>query len=135
MVWIGNQRVVNNDGGHGAPGPTPDGSAFFPVPGLYPIEVAWFNAGLPYGWSGGASLSLKMDGRTIKHLIWQPYAGPVVPTLSIARNADGTLTVTFDGKLQGAPTVNGPWRDSGATSPVTIKPTGRPLFGRAVKVK
>ena len=133
VVWIGNQRVVNNDGGHGAPGPTPDGSAFFPVAGLYPIEVAWFNAGLPYGWVGGASLSLKMDGRTIKNLIWQPYAGPVVPTLSIARNADGTLTVTFDGKLQGAPTVNGPWRDSGATSPVTIRPTGRTLFGRAVK--
>ena len=42
VVWIGNQRVVNNDGGHGAPGPTPDGSAFFPVAGLYPIQVAWF---------------------------------------------------------------------------------------------
>ncbi len=133
VVWIGNQRVVNNDGGHGAPGPTPDGSAFFPVAGLYPIEVAWFNAGLPYGWSGDASLSLKMDGRTIRNLIWQPYAGSAVPTLSIARNADGTLTVTFDGKLQGAPTVNGPWRDSGVTSPVTIRPTGRTLFGRAVK--
>ena len=133
VVWIGNQRVVDNDGAHGAPGPNPNGSAFFPVAGLYPIEVAWFNAGLPYGWSGGASLSLKMDGRTIKNLIWQPYAGPVVPTLSIARNADGTLTVTFDGKLQGAPTVNGPWRDSGVTSPVTIRPTGKALFGRAVK--
>ena len=136
VVWIGNQRVVNNDGGHGAPGPTPDGSAFFPVAGFYPIQVAWFNAGLPYGWVGGASLSMKMNGRSIKNLIWQPrqpHAGPVLPTLSIARNADGTLTVTFDGKLQGAPTVNGPWRDSGVTSPVTIRPTGRTLFGRAVK--
>ena len=133
VVWIGNQRVVDNDGAHGAPGPNPDGSAFFPVAGHYPIEVAWFNAGAREGWIGKASLSLKMDGRSIKSLISQPFAGADVPTLSIARNADGTLTVTFEGKLQGAPTVNGPWRDSGVTSPVTIRPTGKALFGRAVK--
>jgi len=132
VVWIGNQRVVDNDGAQGAPGRNPDGSAFFPVAGLYPIEVAWFNAGAREGWIGKASLSLKMDGRSIRNLIWQPLPVLIVPTLSIARNPDGTLTVTFEGKLQGAPTVNGPWRDSGATSPVTIRPTGRTLFGRAV---
>ena len=54
-------------------------------------------------------------------------------TLSIARNADGTLTVTFEGNLKGAPTVNGPWRDSEVTSPVTRRPTGKALFDRAVK--
>ena len=32
--------VVDNDGGHGAPDPSFDGSYNFESPGLYPIEIA-----------------------------------------------------------------------------------------------
>ena len=40
------------------------------------------------------------------------------PAISVVRNADNTVTVTFDGTLQTAPTVNGPWTDVDAASPV-----------------
>jgi hypothetical protein len=40
------------------------------------------------------------------------------PAISVVRNADGSLTVSFDGTLQTAPTVNGPWTDVDAASPV-----------------
>jgi hypothetical protein len=59
---------------------------------------------------------------------------PATPALSIVNNGDGSVTVTFEGKLQGASTVNGPWADvEGAVSPQII-PAGEAMqFGRAVK--
>ena len=54
------------------------------------------------------------------------------PTISVVRNADGTVTVTFTGKLQAAPTVNGPWQDVDADSPLTLQPDQPATFGRAV---
>ncbi len=53
------------------------------------------------------------------------------PTISVLRNADGTVTVTFTGKLQAAPTVNGPWQDVDAESPLTIPADQAAQFGRA----
>jgi len=41
--------------------------------------------------------------------------------------------VTFDGKLQAAPTVNGPWQDVDSDSPYTLNPDQDQVFGRAVK--
>ena len=41
------------------------------------------------------------------------------PSISVTRNADGSLTVEFEETLQTAPTVNGPWTDVDAASPVT----------------
>ncbi|MDE0818937.1 MAG: hypothetical protein OSA92_14850, partial [Pirellulaceae bacterium] len=59
---------------------------------------------------------------------------PATPALSIVNNGDGTVTVTFEGKLQVAPSVNGPWADAeGATSPLTIPVDEVMQFGRAVK--
>ena len=55
------------------------------------------------------------------------------PTISVVRNADGTLTVTFDGTLQTAPAVNGPWTDVDAASPLTIPADAAAAFGRAKK--
>ena len=56
------------------------------------------------------------------------------PALSIVNNGDGTVTVTFEGRLQGAPTVNGPWADvEGAVSPQVIPVNQAMQFGRAVK--
>ena len=62
------QVVVDNDGGHGAPGPNPDGSAFFTKPGLYPIEVAWFNGNWTNdsGDHGGANIDLTINGEPLK---------------------------------------------------------------------
>jgi hypothetical protein len=58
---------------------------------------------------------------------------PEAPSISLVRNADGTLTVTYTGKLQTAPTVNGPWEDvEGATSPLTLQPDQPVTFGRTV---
>ena len=53
------------------------------------------------------------------------------PAISVARNADGTVTVTFEGTLQTAPTVNGPWTDVDAESPLTLNPDQAAAFGRA----
>ncbi|MDP7291662.1 MAG: hypothetical protein QF497_05505, partial [Verrucomicrobiota bacterium] len=56
------------------------------------------------------------------------------PTISVVNNGDGTITVTFEGKLQAAATVNGPWADvEGATSPHTIPADQAAQFGRAVR--
>jgi hypothetical protein len=61
-------------------------------------------------------------------------AAPEAPTLSIVNNGDGTVTVIFEGKLQAAPTVNGPWADvEGATSPQIVPINQAMQFGRAVR--
>ncbi len=59
-------------------------------------------------------------------------AAGAAPAISVVRNADGTVTMTFDGTLQAAPTVNGPWQDVDGESPLTISPDQPAIFGRAV---
>lgn len=59
--------------------------------------------------------------------------GDAPPTISITRDSDGTITVTFEGRLQTAPTVNGPWQDADATSPLTLNPDQAVQFGRATR--
>ncbi|MCH2591583.1 MAG: hypothetical protein MKZ85_01055, partial [Pedosphaera sp.] len=54
------------------------------------------------------------------------------PALSVVNNGDGTVTVTFEGTLQSAPTVNGPWSDVDGASPLTIPADQAAQFGRAV---
>jgi hypothetical protein len=53
------------------------------------------------------------------------------PALSIVNNGDGTVTVTFEGTLQSADSVNGPWSDVDAASPLTIPASEAAQFGRA----
>jgi hypothetical protein len=55
------------------------------------------------------------------------------PGISIVNNGDGTVTVTFEGKLQAAASVNGPWQDVDAPSPLTIPADQAAQFGRAVR--
>ena len=44
--------------------------------------------------------------------------GGDAPALSIVNNGDGTVTVTFEGRLAGGRrAVNGPWQDSGLSQP------------------
>ena len=57
----------------------------------------------------------------------------LIPTLSYVLNGDGTATVTFEGTLQLAAKVNGPWVDVGATSPLAIKLDQKTAFVRAKK--
>ena len=62
---------------------------------------------------------------------WRTQVEP--PTISVARNDDNSVTVTFDGTLQAAPTVNGPWQDIQGESPIKLTPDQAQQFGRAVK--
>jgi len=84
VIRVGNQVVVNNDGGHGAPGPAPDGSAFFAKAGLYPIEVNWFNGDWTNaaGDHGGANINLTLDGEALEGLIYRSLdEGITLPSL------------------------------------------------------
>ena len=68
----------------------------------------------------------------VSGLIIRPAAD--TPALSIVNNGDGTATVTFEGRLQAAAAVNGPWADvEGAVSPQIIPVDQVMQFGRAVK--
>jgi len=63
IVWISGQKVIDNDGSHGSPGPSPDGEYTFPASGLYPIEIAYFNGDWTNdaGDHGGANILLLTD--------------------------------------------------------------------------
>jgi len=55
------------------------------------------------------------------------------PALEIMRNTDGTVTVTFEGTLQVAPSAIGPWKDMVGESSITLEPNEEMQFGRAVR--
>jgi hypothetical protein len=59
-------------------------------------------------------------------------APAAAPALSIANNGDGTVTVTFEGRLQAAASVNGPWADVNESSPLTIEASEAMQYARAV---
>ena len=130
VVFVGNQVVVNNDGGHGAPGPAPDGSAFFAAAGLYPIEVAWFNGNWTNdaGDHGGASIDLTMDGESLAGSIFQPVGGlPAVSSGGISSVAlsEGNVVIEYSGTLKSADVVTGPYSAvDGASSPYSV-PTAK----------
>ena len=67
----------------------------------------------------------------VSGMIIQPAVD--TPALSIVNNGDGTVTVTFEGRLEAAPTVNGPWQDTGATSPLTTPADAAMQYARAVE--
>ena len=80
----------------------------------------------------GSALS-DSDRKLVENHLGVPNA-PATPALSIVNNGDGTVTVTYEGRLQAATSVNGPWADvEGATSPLTIPSDQAAQFGRAVK--
>ena len=54
------------------------------------------------------------------------------PALSVVNNGDGTVTITFEGTLQSADSVNGPWSNVDAPSPLTIPADQAQQYGRAV---
>ncbi len=58
-------------------------------------------------------------------------APPITPTIGIARNDDGSITVTFEGVLQAAADVEGPYVDVAAESPLTLAPDEAMQFARS----
>ena len=64
-------------------------------------------------------------------LLGTPAAGGDAPAISVVNNGDGTVTVTFEGTLQSAASVNGPWTDVDAESPLTLPADQAAQFGRA----
>ena len=54
-------------------------------------------------------------------------------TLSIQRNADGTVTVIFGGDLQSAPAVDGPWQSVDGSGKVTLPAGQAKQFFRATR--
>lgn len=124
------------DGGRGAADST--FTLLVPTAGLYPFRCVWYEGG------GGANLewfSVTSAGekillndrennaalRTFRARTASPQPKP---TVSIAAQG-GNVTVTFTGTLQTAPSVNGPWTDSSATSPLTEPAAGGAKYYRA----
>ena len=52
------------------------------------------------------------------------------PIIGLERN-NKEITITFEGLLQSAPNVNGPWKDLNQNSPATISTDGTKQFFRS----
>lgn len=88
VLWIGDEMVVDNDGGHGAPGPAPNGSAAFESAGLYPVELNYFNGEWTNdaGDHGGANFEWRMGGEggaTISSSVLYTNAVPEPATMAM----------------------------------------------------
>jgi hypothetical protein len=55
------------------------------------------------------------------------------PIISIARNLNGTVTLIFEGKLQGASAVNGTWEEIDLSSPAVLPSENASGFFRAIR--
>jgi hypothetical protein len=106
-----------------------------PAAGAYPLRLLYFQGGGGAGceWTvvnpaivADGSRSLINDSTDTGSLLaYQPNAaqGVVRAAVSISRQ-NGSVTITFTGKLQSSSTVDGTYQDvAGATSPYTV-PTG-----------
>jgi len=58
---------------------------------------------------------------------------PNPPIISIARNLNGTVTLIFEGKLQGMPDVNGTWEEIDLSSPAVLPSENASGFYRAIR--
>jgi hypothetical protein len=58
---------------------------------------------------------------------------PHPPIISIARNSNGTVTLIFEGKLQGSPAVNGTWEEIDLSSPAVLPSENASSFYRAIR--
>ena len=93
----------------------------------YNFVAAGTEAELVFSATAAGDATLLLDAVSVSK------AGGEAPSISVVRNVDGTLTVTFEGTLQAAPTVNGPWQDVDADSPYTLTPDAPATYGRAKK--
>ena len=89
------------------------------------------------GKNGSRKSQLNWRGRahsefTYGRLILEEGEGGSPPP-PISAKLNGTVTVTFEGKLQNAPAVKGPWKDVSGASPLVLPADQSKWFGRAVR--
>ena len=104
-----------------------------------PFSVADVNAEVGSGYDNiltlkGVNYNAEGGGNWmgIDYVQLNQVVGADAPALSVVNNGDGTVTITFEGTLQAAPTVNGPWENVDAPSPLTIPADQAQQYGRAV---
>ena len=88
------------------------------IPGVYTLTFKVKDK------SGNAAASVVRTIKVVK-------LGP--PMLTIVRNANGTVTVTFDGKLQTAVGVNAPWQAVDSESPAVLPVEKSAAFFRSMR--
>ncbi len=88
---------------------------------------------------GKATIRWTYNSGDAEYLVFVPVdqggGGGEPKITSIVKNANGSITITWEGggTLQAAESVLGPWVDVTATSPYTVTPTQQILFGRIRK--
>jgi len=92
------------------------------------LAITWIRAGDDFPFDG----DLPIDGEHLSPWVVEVEEN-TPPTISVLKNDDGTVTITFEGTLQAAPTVNGPWENVDAPSPLTISADQAQQFGRALR--
>ena len=92
----------------------------------YSFVAAGSEAELVFSATAAGDATLLLDAVSVSKA-----DGGEAPTISIVNNGDGTVTVTFEGTLQAAPTVNGPWQDVDGESPLTLSASEAQQYGRA----
>ncbi len=98
----------------------------------YSFVAAGTEAELVFSATAAGDATLLLDAVSVSKAAGG--GGGEAPALSIVNNGDGTVTVTYEGTLQAAATVNGPWEDvEGATSPLTVDADAPATFARARK--
>jgi hypothetical protein len=95
----------------------------------YNFVAAGTEAELVFSATAAGDATLLLDAVSVSKA---GAGGGDAPALSIANNGDGTVTVTFEGKLQAAASVDGPWADVDAASPLTIDASEAMQYARAV---
>jgi len=95
----------------------------------YNFVAAGTEAELVFSATAAGDATLLLDAVSVS----KAGGGDAPPALSIVNNGDGTVTVTFEGRLEAAASVNGPWQDTGATSPLTTPADAAMQYARAVK--
>lgn len=83
------------------------------------------NAGLTG--DGAGIFDLDGDGarlfvNAVNYLAGIANPNPNPPTLGVARGAGGSLTLTFEGTLESADQIQGPWNPVPGTSPLSVEP-------------
>lgn len=108
------------------------GSGGWGANNLVPLTETGSGAPKVLALGGEHTFRFTMDSGDFDYFLLVPTAAGEIRA-SIARNANGTLTISWTGggALQAAPAVTGPWSDvAGAASPYTVTPTGTAQFYR-----
>ena len=80
---------------------------------------------------GSGIYDLTEDGARmfLNAVAYMAGGGPVSQAIGVTRNADGSITLTYDGVLTAADTLGGAYAPvDGATSPYTVSPAGAARF-------